>query len=270
MTRRVGLKEEEFARIMRHHEAFKNKSWNTQFLEPEPRVCLLLNRFTRSLLVLYASSACEIVLQVHPDDIIGKPMLVFIRSDDLVSFVEQMDSIKSSTSIVNMRFWFQSPNSPSEIPCEAVFIGSTDAIMIIIRRYRPFVRKHFIGSREQYESNHRDWSSRGYSSSSQSYESSQSSIYSSYTGVSANLGNKVTMKSLSRIRIYELDDGKDERLRPLACIPDDDPHLVRDSSVASLIPEFKNMVVQGFEDEDDGDYEEPTGHYPEYNDLMEP
>jgi len=73
-------------------------------------VCLILNRFTRSLTVMYASSACEMVFHVDPDDITGKPILLYIRADDLASFVEQVDVIKQSASILQIRFWFQSPN----------------------------------------------------------------------------------------------------------------------------------------------------------------
>ncbi|KAF8963553.1 hypothetical protein BGZ46_000949 [Entomortierella lignicola] len=252
MTRIVGDKSEEFARIKRHHEAFKSKSWNTQFLEPEPRVCLLLNRFTRNLAIIYASPACEAVLQVDSNDIIGKPLLLFIRSDDLAPFVEQMESVKAASSIVNMRLWFQSPNSPTEVPCEAVVIGSTDAIMVIIRRYRPFVRKYFIENQEHYQTSNQSWvSSKSCSSSSPSYRSNSSSTRYRRKGDSENQNSKVTLSTLNRIRIHELGDKNDERVRPLACIPDNDPHLVRDSSVASLIPEFKAMVVQGFDDDDD-------------------
>ncbi|KAF9198160.1 hypothetical protein BGZ49_001106 [Haplosporangium sp. Z 27] len=246
----------EFARIKRHHEAFKSKSWNTQFLEPEPRVCLLLNRFTRNLAIIYASPACEAVLQVDSNDITGKPLLLFIRSDDLAPFVEQMESVKASSSIVNMRLWFQSPNSPTEVPCEAVVIGSTDAIMVIIRRYRPFVRKYFIENQEHYQTSNQSWvSSKSCSSSSPSYRSNSSSTRYRRKGDSENQSSKVTMSTLNRIRIHELGDKNDERIRPLACIPDNDPHLVRDSSVASLIPEFKAMVVQGFDDDEDDEVE---------------
>ncbi|KAF8978043.1 hypothetical protein BGZ46_006867 [Entomortierella lignicola] len=81
----------EFARIKRHHEAFRS-TWNTKLMEPEVRVCLLLNRFTRNLVVMYASSACKRVLYIYPDVITGKPILLFIRSDDLESFVTQMET----------------------------------------------------------------------------------------------------------------------------------------------------------------------------------
>ncbi|KAF9349627.1 hypothetical protein BGX26_012103 [Mortierella sp. AD094] len=257
MTRMVETKKEEFSRIKRHHDAFQaNSKWDAQFLEPEARVCLLLNRFTRSLIVMYASSACEKVLCVDPDNITGKPILLFIRSDDLMSFVEQMDVVKGTSSIVSMRFWFQSPNLPYEIPCEAVFIGGMDGILTVIRRYKPFVRKYFIGSREQYcaTSQSTSRSSGGWdqkfkpSPPSLSYSSTRSS--NSQQKNAWNPHHKVNRSTLNRIKIYELDD---EKARPLACIPDDDPYLVRDSTVMSRLPEFRDMVFQGYDDDNDDD-----------------
>src|SRR5688500_6657987 len=110
--------------MKRHHQAFAEDSWDHQALEPEARVCLILNRFTRNLVIMYASSACEKVLHVDPDHITGRPILLDIRADDLAPFVEQVDHARTTTVISQMRFWFQSPNWPTEIPCEAIVFGS--------------------------------------------------------------------------------------------------------------------------------------------------
>ncbi|KAG0302948.1 hypothetical protein BGZ98_007102 [Dissophora globulifera] len=150
MTRLVGSRKEEFERIKRHHEAFVANTWNMHGMEPEPRVCMILNRFSRNLIIMYASSACERIFHIDPDHIVGKPILLFIRADDLASFVEQMDMIKASTAITHMRFWFQSPKLRQEVPCESILYGSADGIVAVMRRCRPFVRKRFIESRDHY------------------------------------------------------------------------------------------------------------------------
>ncbi|KAG0236344.1 hypothetical protein BGX31_003995, partial [Mortierella sp. GBA43] len=121
----------EFERMRRHHEAFAENAWNHQALEPEARVCLIINRFTRNLIIMYASSACEKVFHVDPDEITGKPVLLYIRSDDMGPFVEQVDLIKSTAAVSQIRFWFQSPNWPQEIPCEGIIIGTTDGIVAV-------------------------------------------------------------------------------------------------------------------------------------------
>ncbi|KAG0311703.1 hypothetical protein BGZ99_009979, partial [Dissophora globulifera] len=104
MTPLVGTRKQEFERIKRHHEAFAANSWGTQIMEPELRVCMILNRFSRNLNVMYASSACERVFHIDSEEIVGKPILLFIRADDIASFVEQMDMVKSSAAITHMRF----------------------------------------------------------------------------------------------------------------------------------------------------------------------
>ncbi|KAF9572147.1 hypothetical protein EC968_010233 [Mortierella alpina] len=150
MTRIVQSKQEEFARIKRHHNAFKATSWNAQGLEPEFRVCMILNRYSRALGVLYASPSCEHVLLIDAEAIVGKPFLLFIRADDLGAFVEQVQVAKSSTAITHMRFWFQSPNWAQEIPCEATLFSAADGLVVVMRRCRPFVRRRLIGYDDMY------------------------------------------------------------------------------------------------------------------------
>ncbi|KAF8957225.1 hypothetical protein BGZ46_002236 [Entomortierella lignicola] len=261
MTRMVGTKKEEFARIKRHHEAFRS-AWDTKLMEPEDRVCLLLNRFTRNLVVMYASSACERVLHIDPDVITGKPILLFIRSDDLESFVTQMDTVKKTSSIVSMRFWFQSPNVPQELPCEAVFIGAVDAILVLIRRYKSYTRKKFIVSQEQYESNQRQDYRRTPSFNSSSV-SSQSSLPCDQRNNSQSPRYKLSRSALNRVKIYELSDV--EKVKPLACIPNNDPHLVRDNTAATQLPEFREMIIQNYDNDDSS--EEYDAHIDDNEDV---
>ncbi|KAF9357670.1 hypothetical protein BGX26_003300, partial [Mortierella sp. AD094] len=145
----------ELERISRNHKNLSS-TWNPASLDMELRACLFLNRFTRNLCVMFAAPACESILNIDPDALLGKPLLLFIRADDLASFVEQADLAKSTASIRHLRFWFQSPNCREEIPLEAMFIGASDAMVIIFRRCLPFRRKQFItncASQEYYAGN---------------------------------------------------------------------------------------------------------------------
>ncbi|KAF9208109.1 hypothetical protein BGZ49_009733, partial [Haplosporangium sp. Z 27] len=134
----------EFERISRHHRAFKSGAWNTVTLDQELRACLLLNRFTRHMSIMYASPSCELIFNMDPNDLLGKPILCFIRADDLGGFVEQGDLAKASSAVRHIRFWFQSPYCPQEVPCEAMLYGAADALVIILRRCLPFRRRQFI------------------------------------------------------------------------------------------------------------------------------
>ncbi|KAF9907375.1 hypothetical protein EC991_011024 [Linnemannia zychae] len=133
MTSIVGSRHKEFERIKRHHRAFDADTWNPNTLDPEPRACMILNRFSRSLGIMYASPSCQLIFKIDPDQIIGKPLLVFLRADDLAGFVEQAELAKSSNVVTHMRFWFQSPNCREEIPCEAMMFGAADGLVAVLR-----------------------------------------------------------------------------------------------------------------------------------------
>ncbi|KAF9273134.1 hypothetical protein BGZ68_001774 [Mortierella alpina] len=119
-------------------------TWNAQELEPELRVCMILNRYSRALGVLYASPLCEQVLHIDAEEIVGKPFLLFIRADDMAAFVEQATLAKSTNFITHMRFWFQSPIRPREIPCEATMFASSDGLVMIMRQCNGFFKRRRI------------------------------------------------------------------------------------------------------------------------------
>ncbi|KAF9932297.1 hypothetical protein BGZ65_004531, partial [Modicella reniformis] len=226
-------------------------------MEPEARVCLIINRFSRNLIVMYASSACEKVLRMDPDQLTGQPILLYIRADDLASFVEQVDVIKRTTVISQMRFWFQSPNWPREIPCEAILIGSADGVLAVVRRCKPFFRKRRIVGREQFEAS--DWGSSASSSWTRSNGSSLSTTFSprtygGYESKSPSPSWNISRATLNQIRILELDDN--EKTRPLTNNSESDPKL-DDVAAAAGVPTFKEIITQDFEehvsDDEDGD-----------------
>lgn len=105
---------------------------------------MILNRFSRNLGIMYASPSCQLIFKIDPDKAIGKPLLVFLRADDLAGFVEQAELAKSSNVVTHMRFWFQSPNCREEIPCEAMMFGAADGLVAVLRRCRPFMRRQAI------------------------------------------------------------------------------------------------------------------------------
>ncbi|KAI8348907.1 hypothetical protein B0O80DRAFT_501620 [Mortierella sp. GBAus27b] len=258
MNRRMGYKKEEFERMKRHYKAFTENSWNHQALEPEARVCLIINRFTRNLVVMHASSACERVFHVDPDEITGKPVLLYIRSDDLASFVEQVDLVKSTTAVAQMRFWFQSPHWPHEIPCEAIIIGTTDGITAVVRRCKPFVRKHLLGSGEHFENRSRGSSvssrwTRSYGSSpaSEPCASPSPHAYGSYGSSTHSPLRNVSRETLNQIRIVDLGS---ERLSVHQTSTGNVQDLMSKDTTASKELGYQEVVAQDYyEAGDDGD-----------------
>ncbi|KAF9109802.1 hypothetical protein BGX27_007176 [Mortierella sp. AM989] len=235
----------EFDRIRRHHKAFSTNSWDPRALDTENRVFFILNRFTRGLIVMYASSACKSVLHLDPDDIEGKPILLFVRSDALGMFVEQVDLVKAQDTIVSMKFWFQSPNWPCEIPCESVFVASSDGILAVMRVCKPFVRHHFLG--------YSNLSDSEAVNSSYSTSSTLTSNPSPRTPPDSHLWCPpyVPRSKLNQIKIFELGDDDDDDIRPVV-VSEDDPTLIKDSEIASIVPGFKAFIIND-DDKDDGE-----------------
>ncbi|KAG0225667.1 hypothetical protein BGX31_007568, partial [Mortierella sp. GBA43] len=253
----------EFERIHRHHQAFRENTWNSSSLDLEPRICMLLNRFSRSLNIQYASPSCEIILNIDPEAIVGRSFLLFIRSDDLATFVEQVDLAKSSNVVTHMKFYFQSPNNPQEVPCEAMLFGAADAMIAIMRRCKPFIRTkpmitassdHYIGepistsfnSQGSYRnSDDRHLHPHGYSSrisasSCSTYPSSPTDSVSSAASSSASVysnrpGNRSYMAPLRGITIGSINsirnlDSDQSRLRPLMSLHVDESDIVDEST----------------------------------------
>ncbi|CAO3573035.1 unnamed protein product [Mortierella alpina] len=247
MTRIVQSKQEEFARIKRHHQAFKAMSWNAQGLEPEFRVCMILNRYSRTLVVLYASPSCEHVLHIDSEAIVGKPFLLFIRADDLGAFVDQVDVAKSTSAITHMRFWFQSPNWPQEIPCEATLFSAADGLLVIMRRCRPFVRRRLIGSVDIYEKSHNSRASTG-SAQSMFWTPRSSISYDDQVRRTPTPSCKLFNASISRI--IELDG--DEDRKPILPVQEGQRNREDESAVQEEgLQYFRQHHVQADSDEEE-------------------
>ncbi|KAG0237534.1 hypothetical protein BGX31_003561 [Mortierella sp. GBA43] len=238
----------EFAGMKHHHREYAEHSRSLQALEPEARVCMIINRFTMSLTIMYASSECQKVLQVDPDDITGKPILLYIRSDDLAPFVEQVDLVKTTTTVAQLRFWFQSPNARYGIPCEAMVAGTPDGIVAVIRNCKPFVRKRFIASSDQFDASSRGSSvSSRYTPSYGSTPASEPSVSPSAMGrgsygTTPSPPRNAPREALNRIRIFEIDDERPSQ------------HTAAENQDSSL--PFHEVIVQDYREEDEDSFDD--------------
>ncbi|KAF8972382.1 hypothetical protein BGZ46_010135 [Entomortierella lignicola] len=185
------IRKEEFNRVKDHHKSFQRniKLSDSGAMETEPRVCMILNRFSRNLIVMYASQSCEVVFNVKPEEIEGKPILLFVRADEMGTFMEYMDMSKSSVAIIHTRFWFQSPGSRYSVPCDVVLLGGSDGILAIVKKCKPFLRRNLIENTDCYDpldgKDYHDpsWSSISLPSSASSAVSTSSSIIPTSTSI---------------------------------------------------------------------------------------
>ncbi|KAF9204090.1 hypothetical protein BGZ49_005711 [Haplosporangium sp. Z 27] len=199
------IRKEEFNRVKDHHKSFQRsiKLSDSGAMETEPRVCMILNRFSRNLIVMYASQSCEVVFNVKPEEIEGKPILLFVRADEMGTFMEYMDMSKSSVAIIHTRFWFQSPGSRYSVPCDVVLLGGSDGILAIVKKCKPFLRRNLIentdcydplGGKDYYDPS---WSSISLPSSASSDFSTSSSIIPTSTAATSTFRTISTSSAFS-------------------------------------------------------------------------
>lgn len=78
-------------------------------LSHEPRAALFLNRFTRTLTIMYATNGLEDVLGLTAEDLKGKSFYYCIQENCLQEAVKCLESAKANDSIAYLRFWFRDP-----------------------------------------------------------------------------------------------------------------------------------------------------------------
>ena len=75
----------------------------------EPRAALFLNRFSRTLTIMYATNGLADVLGVSADQLVGKSFYFCIQENCLREAVKCLESAKANDSIAYLRFWFRDP-----------------------------------------------------------------------------------------------------------------------------------------------------------------
>lgn len=75
----------------------------------EPRAALFLNRFTRTLTIMYATSGLEDVIGIPADQMRGRSFYYCISENCLQDAVKCLENAKGNDSIAYLRFWFRDP-----------------------------------------------------------------------------------------------------------------------------------------------------------------
>ena len=93
----------------------------------EPRAALFLNRFTRTLTVMYATSGIEQIIGISGEAMKGHSFYCCIAPNCLDDAVRCLESAKGNDSIAYMRFFFRDPRQDD--PPQARTSESEDDIM---------------------------------------------------------------------------------------------------------------------------------------------
>jgi hypothetical protein len=75
----------------------------------EPRAALILNRFTRTLTVMYSTDAVQGILGVTPDQFKDKSFYECMQENCLPEAIRCLESAKANDSIAYLRFWYRDP-----------------------------------------------------------------------------------------------------------------------------------------------------------------
>lgn len=78
-------------------------------MEREPRAALILNRFTRSLSIMFATNAVASILGVTPDLVQDKSFWECISENCVADAINCLESAKANDSIAYLRFWSRDP-----------------------------------------------------------------------------------------------------------------------------------------------------------------
>lgn len=81
----------------------------------EPRAALILNRFTRTLTVMFATNAVSGILGVSPEQLTSKSFYECIQENCLPDAIRCLESAKANDSIAYLRFWYRDPRRPAEL-----------------------------------------------------------------------------------------------------------------------------------------------------------
>ncbi|KAF2637516.1 hypothetical protein P280DRAFT_482950 [Massarina eburnea CBS 473.64] len=75
----------------------------------EPRAALFLNRFTRTLSIMYATSGIEQVIGISNEEMLGRSFYFCIQEDCLRQAAHCLEAAKGNDSIAYLRFMFRDP-----------------------------------------------------------------------------------------------------------------------------------------------------------------
>ncbi|KAL1582465.1 hypothetical protein WHR41_08855 [Cladosporium halotolerans] len=82
----------------------------------EPRAALFLNRFTRTLTIMYATSALEEVIGIPAAAMRGRSFYYCIAENCLQDSIKCIENAKGNDSIAYLRFWFRDPRTDDPAP----------------------------------------------------------------------------------------------------------------------------------------------------------
>lgn len=89
-------------------------SKETRTLTHEPRAALFLNRFSRTLTIMYATNGLADIVGIPAQELNGRSFYYCIQENCLREAVKCLESAKANDSIAYLRFWFRDPRQDDQ------------------------------------------------------------------------------------------------------------------------------------------------------------
>lgn len=90
-------------------------SKETRSLTHEPRAALFLNRFSRTLTIMYATNGLADIVGIPAQELSGRSFYYCIQENCLREAVKCLESAKANDSIAYLRFWFRDPRQDDQV-----------------------------------------------------------------------------------------------------------------------------------------------------------
>ncbi|KAI8391392.1 uncharacterized protein BYT42DRAFT_556717 [Radiomyces spectabilis] len=100
----------------------------------EPRFCLILNRYSDQLPIIFVSHLAESLIYTSNSDLVGRSLFSFVAPEDLDIVRMQIGIAKSSDMVVRLRFhWIVDHTNQTSLPVETVISCCDDGIVMVAR-----------------------------------------------------------------------------------------------------------------------------------------
>lgn len=123
-------------KVHKDYKASGDQIWdqNNRVKPQEKRVCLVLNRFTQQLNIVYASSLATEILGVDPAIALGQPIYNFIPPDDAMALHYLVEVAKAHDMIFRVRFdWIMDKEKGVSEQMEGISLCIDDGIVMVLR-----------------------------------------------------------------------------------------------------------------------------------------
>ncbi|ORY05093.1 hypothetical protein K493DRAFT_311083 [Basidiobolus meristosporus CBS 931.73] len=108
----------------------------TEPIKLEPRACMVLNRFTRKLTIMYCSVPASFILGINPTKCTGGSFVSYLHPEDSDYVVQEIDRVKSTSCVAQTKFRFISPTK-GVIPVSLTVTASCDGLIAVLQSAAP-------------------------------------------------------------------------------------------------------------------------------------